>query len=150
MLADPIRLFDEAVHAISTRSNGRPLVTVVDDIHLLDDASLTLLSHLLARAAIFLVGTVRTGEPVPDLLTGLWRDDRVVRIDLDALSRESVDTLLHLVLGGPMEVGAALHLWSVSRGNPLYLRELRARRARCRRARRPVGGVAPRRAGAEQ
>jgi hypothetical protein len=124
MLVDPVRLFDEAVHAITARSNGRPLVTVVDDIHLLDDASLTLLSHLLARSAIFLVGTVRTGEPVPDLLTGLWRDDRVVRIDLDALSRESVDTLLHLVLGGPMEVSAALKLWSVSQGNPLYLREL--------------------------
>jgi DNA-binding CsgD family transcriptional regulator len=124
ILADPVRLFDDAVQAISARSNGRPLVTVVDDIHLLDDASLTLLSHLLARASIFLVGTVRSGEPVPDLLTGLWRDDRVVRIDLDVLSRESVDTLLHLVLGAPMEVGAALHLWSVSRGNPLFLREL--------------------------
>ena len=109
---------------IAQRSDGRRLVTVVDDIHLLDDASLTLLSHLLARSAIFLIGTVRTGEPVPDLLTGLWRDDRVARIDLDSLSREHVDTLLHLVLGAPMEVGAALHLWSVSRGNPLYLREL--------------------------
>ena len=80
-------------------------------------------SMLSARAAE--VGElVRTGEPVPDLLTGLWRDDRVVRIDLEMLNRESVDTLLHLVLRAPMEVGAALHLWSVSRGNPLYLREV--------------------------
>ncbi|HEY5012535.1 MAG TPA: AAA family ATPase, partial [Acidimicrobiia bacterium] len=123
-VSDPVRLFDDAARAVSERAGGGRLVTVVDDIHLLDDASLTLLSHLLARAVIFLVGTVRTGEPVPDLLTGLWRDDRVVRVDLEALSRESVDTLLHLVLGGPMEVGAALHLWTVSRGNPLYLREL--------------------------
>jgi len=122
--SDPVRVFDDALQAITERSGGRRLVTVVDDIHLLDDASLTFLSYLLARGAIFLVGTVRSGEPVPDLLTGLWRDDRVVRLDLDALSRESVDTLLHLVLGGPMEVGAALHLWSVSLGNPLYLREL--------------------------
>jgi DNA-binding CsgD family transcriptional regulator/DNA-binding transcriptional ArsR family regulator len=124
ILADPVRLFEDVVQHIAEHSDGRRLVTVVDDIHLLDDASLTLLSYLLARSAIFLVGTVRTGEPVPDLLTGLWRDDRVERIDLDALSRESVDTLLHLVLGAPMEVGAALRLWSVSRGNPLYLREL--------------------------
>jgi DNA-binding CsgD family transcriptional regulator len=122
--SDSVRVFDDALHAIAERSNGRRLVTVVDDIHLLDDASLTLLSYLLARDALFLVGTVRSGEPVPDLLTGLWRDDRVVRIDLDALSREHVDTLLHLVLGAPMEVGATLYLWSVTLGNPLYLREL--------------------------
>lgn len=122
--SDPVRVFDDARRSIAERTDQRRLVTVVDDIHLLDDASLTLLSYLLARDAIFLVGTVRSGEPVPDLLTGLWRDDRVARVDLEALSREHVDTLLHLVLGAPMEAGAARHLWSVTLGNPLYLREL--------------------------
>jgi DNA-binding CsgD family transcriptional regulator len=67
---------------------------------------------------------VRTGEPVPDLLTGLWRDGRVERVDLHDLSRAHLDTLLHLALGGPIEAGAGREFWEVTRGNPLYVREL--------------------------
>ena len=73
---------------------------------LLDAASLALLGYLAAQRTIFLIATVRTGEPVPDLLTGLWRDGRLERVDLHDLSRTHLDTLLHLALGGPIEAGA--------------------------------------------
>jgi DNA-binding CsgD family transcriptional regulator len=100
------------------------LVTVADDVTLLDAASLALLGYLAARGTIFLIATVRTGEPVPDLLTGLWRDGRVERVDLEDLSRTQLDTLLHLALGGPMEAGAGREFWEVTKGNPLYVHEL--------------------------
>src|SRR5262249_53233075 len=86
--------------------------------------SLALLGYLAAQRAIFLIATVRTGEPVPDLLTDLWRDGWLERIDLHDLSRAHVDTLLHLALGGPIEAGAGQELWEASRGNPLYVHEL--------------------------
>jgi DNA-binding CsgD family transcriptional regulator len=90
----------------------------------LDAASLALLGYLVGRETIFLIATVRTGDPVADLVTGLWRDGRVERVDLADLSRVQLDTLLHLALGGPMEAGSGRELWEATTGNPLYLREL--------------------------
>jgi AAA ATPase-like protein len=103
-------LFEETRRALHER-HGRRLVTVADDVSLLDDVSLALLGYLAARQTIFLIATVRTGEPVPDLVTGLWRDGRVERADLHDLSRAHLDTLLHLALGGPIEVRAANRPW---------------------------------------
>jgi DNA-binding CsgD family transcriptional regulator/tetratricopeptide (TPR) repeat protein len=119
-----VALFEQARQALHDRHRGRRLVTVADDMALLDAASLGLLGYLAAQRAIFLIATVRTGEPVPDLLTDLWRDGRLERVDLHDLSRAHVDTLLHLALGGPIEAGAGQEFWEASRGNPLYVHEL--------------------------
>jgi DNA-binding CsgD family transcriptional regulator len=119
-----VALFEETRRALHERHHGRRLVTVVDDVSLLDDVSLALLSYLAGQGTIFLIATVRTGEPVPDLVTGLWRDGRLERVDLHDLSRAHLDTLLHLALGGPMEAGAGREFWEVTRGNPLYVHEL--------------------------
>ena len=120
----PAMLFEQTRRALHERHRGRRLVTVADDMALLDAASLALLGYLAARKTIFLVATVRTGEPVPDLLTSLWRDDLVERVDIHDLSRAHLDTLLHLALGGPIEAGAGREFWEVTRGNPLYVHEL--------------------------
>jgi hypothetical protein len=117
-------LFEQTRQALHDRHRGRRLVTVADDMALLDAASLALLGYPAAQRAIFLIATVRTGEPVPDLLTDLWRDGRLERVDLHDLSRAHVDTLLHLALGGPIEAGAGQEFWESSRGNPLYVHEL--------------------------
>ena len=39
-------------------------------------------------------------------------------------ARTHLDTLLHLALRGPIEAGAGQEFWEVTRGNPLYVREL--------------------------
>jgi DNA-binding CsgD family transcriptional regulator len=119
-----VALFEQVRRTLHERHDGRRLVTVADDVSLLDAASLALLGYLAAQRAIFLIATVRTGEPVPDLLTGLWRDGRVERVDLHDLSRAHLDTLLHLALAGPIEAGAGREFWDVTRGNPLYVHEL--------------------------
>lgn len=119
-----VTLFDETRRALQQRHGGRRLVTVVDDISMFDDVSLALLGHLAEQKTIFLIATARSGEPVPDLVTGMWRDGRLDRIDLSDLSRMHFDTLLHLVLGGPIEAGASREIWETTSGNPLYAREL--------------------------
>ncbi len=119
-----VALFEETRRALHDRHHGRRMVIVADDASLLDAASLALLGYLAAQRTIFLIATVRTGEPVPDLLTDLWRDGRVERVDLHDLSRAHLDTLLHLTLGGPIEAGAGRQFWDVTRGNPLYVHEL--------------------------
>ena len=121
---DMVALFEQTRRALRERHHGRRLVTVADDVSLLDAVSLALVGYLAAQGMIFLIATVRTGEPVPDLVTSLWRDGRLERVDLEDLSRAHLDTLLHLALGGPMEAGAGREFWEVTRGNPLYVREL--------------------------
>jgi hypothetical protein len=102
---------------------GVPIL-VLDDAHRLDASSLTIVDHLLALGAVFAVATVVTGEPVPETLTRWWRDERAVRIELADLDRLGVDTLLHVVLEGPLEANASARLWEASHGNALALREL--------------------------
>src|SRR2546423_1663973 len=97
---------------------------MVDDLHLLDVTSATLVLQLLATGLIFLVGTVRSDLDAPAAVTALWRDERSTRVDLGDLPRDSVETLLHLALGAPVDGPAAHALWSRSRGNVLFLREL--------------------------
>jgi DNA-binding CsgD family transcriptional regulator len=117
-------VFELARRHLEDPSTGRRTVVVADDLHLFDAASLSLVAHLTNRRTIFLVGTVRTGDALPDLVTALWRDGQVTRSDLSSLDRTDVDTLLHLALGGPLEAGSRMQLWSISQGNPLYLHEL--------------------------
>ena len=52
----------------------------------------------------------------------LSRRDHVLRIDLENLPRDDIDTLLHLALGGPVKAAAGEALWTRSHGNLLFLR----------------------------
>lgn len=115
----------KAVAALAdlTPPDGR-LVLLVDDVHALDDASAAVLHQVAVATPAFLVATLRTGEGAPDAITSLWKDELVRRIDLSPLDRNSVETVLATVLGGPID-GAVVHrLFEVSQGNLLYLREL--------------------------
>ena len=121
---DTAALFEQSRRALYQGHGGRRLVIVADDVPLLDSASLALLGYLAAQGTIFLIATVRNGEPVPDLVTGLWREGRLERVDLADLSRADLGTLLHLALGDPVEAGTSREFWRITGGNPLYVREL--------------------------
>src|SRR6202034_354584 len=47
---------------------------IVDDAHLLDDASATLVHQLAMTRALRVLATVRSGEPAPDAVVALWKD----------------------------------------------------------------------------
>ena len=99
-------------------------VVVVDDAHLLDDASAAVVRQLLARPTVFLLLSVRSGSRPPDAIDGLWRDVDVPTLELPPLSERGSALLMAEVLGGPVRPGAQVRLWSWSRGNPLFLRHL--------------------------
>ena len=121
---DPVSLYDRAAAALRERAGRGRFVLLVDDLHWLDATSATLLGQLLDGGALFLLGTISAGEPAPETVSRLWHGDRVARVDLGDLRRDSVETLLHLALVGPVEAGTVEQLWSTSRGNVLFLREL--------------------------
>jgi hypothetical protein len=120
-----VRVFARAARAIEDRGGGERFVLLVDDLPFLDVTSATLLLQLLVAGLVFLVGTVRSDvTATASVVPALWRDDHSRRIDLADLPRDSVETLLHLALGAPVD-GPAVHtFWSASRGNVLVLREL--------------------------
>ena len=110
--------------AVTARAGGRPLVVFVDDAHLLDDGSATLVHHLALTQAATVLVTVRTGEPAPDPVVAMWKDGLAERIEVSALGDAAIEELLVTVLGGPVDAASVRQLADRSRGNPLYLREL--------------------------
>lgn len=110
--------------ALRASAGDRPLLLAVDDAHLLDDASALLVHQLAAAGGATVVATIRAGEPVPDPVMALWKDDLIDRIEVDALDREAVGRLLPTVLGGAVDPGTEESLWQRSGGNALYLHEL--------------------------
>jgi len=113
-----------AAGAIVGRTGEERFVLGVDDAHLLDDQSAALLQHLTLTDRAFLLLTVRSGEPAPDSLVGLWKDQMFEWLELQPLSRDETEELLESALGTHVEDGTTHRLWDLTRGNPLYLREI--------------------------
>lgn len=104
--------------------HGRPLVVGVDDAHLLDELSLTLLHQLATGGEVALVVTACTDGPGTDRLAPLWKDGAAQRLELEPLTRGDADRLVAAALGGDVDTRTSERLWRLSRGNPLFLREL--------------------------
>ncbi|MEP9392003.1 LuxR C-terminal-related transcriptional regulator [Gordonia sp. VNQ95] len=96
----------------------------VDDAHLLDELSATLLHQLAIDRAVHIVATVRSGETVPDAVTSLWKDNHLLRITLSPFTKEQSVELVESVLGGQLEEHSADRMWAASGGNALFLRHL--------------------------
>jgi DNA-binding CsgD family transcriptional regulator len=110
--------------AVAETGRGRPLVVFVDDAHLLDGGSATLVHQLALTGAATVLVTVRSGETTPDPVVALWKDALAERIDVGKLSDAAIEELLVTVLGGPVDTASLRQLADHCRGNPMVLREL--------------------------
>ena len=123
-LPEGVELLARARRRLAERAGGHRLVLCVDDGQQLDDASATLVHQLVVTREAFAIVTVRSGDPVPDAVRALWKDELCTRLELAALSREDVDVLLAAALGAPADGGTVTALWKRTRGNALFVREL--------------------------
>jgi len=133
--ADPRVLLERARQHLG--GDGR-FVLLIDDVPALDPASAVLIAQLVSADALFLIATAREGEAPPENLTAVLSGHRSLRIELAALDREGVDTLLHLALRGPLDGAAGKQLFDTSGGNPLYLASSCSRRSPPGRSSRPL------------
>ncbi|MCF6736831.1 LuxR C-terminal-related transcriptional regulator [Blastococcus sp. KM273129] len=101
-------------------------VLAVDDAHLLDEHSAIVLHRVVVRRLAPVLVTLRTGEPAPDTVTSLWKDDHLPRLELAPLDAAATAGLVARVLGGPVESRSARRLWRLTEGSPLFLRHLLA------------------------
>lgn len=122
--SQPLRIVSDVIAAITDSPQGGPVLVLVDDAHLLDDLSAYVIHQIVVRRAATVIVTLRSGTHTPDVITALWKDVSLPRIDLQALSRPQSDSLLERVLGGPVEPSCAARLWHMTFGNALFLRQL--------------------------
>ncbi|GII32688.1 helix-turn-helix domain-containing protein [Planotetraspora mira] len=103
----------------------RPVrVLVVDDAHLLDDASAALVHHLVANRRARVLLTLPGGAAAPDAVLALGRQHMLSHLRLGPLPATEVTQVLSAVLGDHVEALTAQRLRRVSDGNLWLLREL--------------------------
>ena len=112
-----------ALRQLTTTPRG-DLLVIVDDGHLLDDDAALLVRRLAIQQETPLVITVRTGPSLNASIAALWKDAPIERVDLDDLTQADTHRLLDAVLPGPIGAATRRQLWDLTRGNPLFLREL--------------------------
>ncbi|WJK42800.1 LuxR C-terminal-related transcriptional regulator [Solwaraspora sp. WMMA2056] len=132
----PVRHALAGLRAAAARARS---VLVIDDAHLLDEASAAVVHQLVADGTVPVLVTVRADKPVPEAVTALWKDAGVHRIDLAPLSPPQTEALVVAVLGGPVKGRTLRRLRDAAAGNPLLLRELIASAREAGLLDRPAG-----------
>jgi hypothetical protein len=85
LLPGPVRsdqvfsLLRVSARTLRERAAGRPIVLGVDDAQRLDPASAALVLQLASGADVFVLATVRVGEPCPDAIVAPWKEGSTLR-----------------------------------------------------------------------
>lgn len=126
-------LFAAVVRILTDLGAVRPVLLVLDDLHVADAASLQLLHHL-ARVAPdrrwLIVATYRAEDVTPgsefaQVAAALTRAQLCRRIDLRRLARPDCDRVVAALLpGGVPEPALLERVYTLSLGNPLFAQEL--------------------------
>ncbi|MFK0121064.1 LuxR C-terminal-related transcriptional regulator [Streptomyces sp. NPDC090994] len=97
---------------------------VVDDAHLLDDASAALVHQLAVHGRTRLVVVVTDTAAAPEAVSRLWTGELLPRLSLEPLPREETADLLTAAVGATPEPLTAGRLHRLCRGDLRLLREL--------------------------
>ncbi|MEV1174610.1 AAA family ATPase [Nonomuraea sp. NPDC049784] len=127
---DAFQLYDAVTSALVSLSQRRPVVVVIDDLHVADPASLRLLEFAAQQTwfeRLLLIGTYRDAEvepidhPLRDLLSPLVA--RATTITLTGLDQVEVGALMARTAGQepPPELVAEVHLRTG--GNPFFVEQ---------------------------
>ncbi|WP_375486339.1 AAA family ATPase [uncultured Mycobacterium sp.] len=108
----------------SLTSADGDLLLIVDDVHELDGLSATLVYQLALSGSARLLVTVRSDTQLPDVVTALWTDQLLSRVEVQPLNLDQAAAVLESALGEPLPKPVAEELVGRSRGNPLYLRHV--------------------------
>lgn len=121
---NPLELVRRSIAALRELADRRTMLLFVDDAQLLDPTSATLVLELAATTEVFVLATLRSGEPTPDAVDALWKDGGARRIELGRISDTAVEQLVEAGVGGPVEQRTMRQIVDSCAGNPLYAREL--------------------------
>lgn len=123
-MSDPLSSVRRLVDSFITQQRQGRVLLGVDDAHLLDGLSAHVVHQLAQSNGVRLVVTLRAGGGEPDAVTALWKDDRLVRMDLQPLSAAATRRIIETTLGGPVDARSAQRFWKLTGGNALFLRQM--------------------------
>jgi hypothetical protein len=121
------RLLEGLAVLLTNLAADRPVVVVIDDVHLADPSSLEALHYLAytcADSRFLIVVTARAAElsevAAGDILLGLEQEGLLRRLVVDRLRPEHLRDLAEAVTGEPVPSALVEWLDERSRGNPLF------------------------------
>ncbi len=127
-------LFADIADRLRDLAADRPVVLVVEDLHLADQSTVALFEYLVDEVArwtlpVLFVVTARTGDPASehpvDELADRVAPGRTVTVDLGPLDREAVRNLLRHLLDVDRVPPAVLdEVHDQTGGNPLFVTEV--------------------------
>jgi DNA-binding CsgD family transcriptional regulator len=119
--AEGVSLLVAARSAIEALGTDLPVVLGVDDAHLLDPASATLVHQLVINGTVQLIATIRDGEWVPEPIAELWRSGRVERHRVDALLPDDALAIAEMLVDATIPPQVGDELIRLTGGNPLFV-----------------------------
>lgn len=125
-----LRLLDVVAGFLLARSRERPVVLLLDDLHWIDAASLTMLRHVGQRAAghrLVVVAAYRAQEAGHELvvtLGALRAATEVATVRLGGLPADAVAELAGTVVEGRLSASTVSVLAEETGGNPFLVREV--------------------------
>ena len=124
-------LVEGVAAALCELSTIRPLLLILDDLHLADSPSgnaLSVLSTQLGRFPIQVIGNwtyFGSGRPMNrPTFERLVRLEAARSIQLDGIGPDAAAALVDALAGTATEGEVSQHVWHRTSGNPLYIREL--------------------------
>ncbi|MGZ4807066.1 MAG: ATP-binding protein, partial [Ilumatobacteraceae bacterium] len=96
-----------------------PALICIDDAHLLDDASATLVHQLVTSGRVSMLLVVTSDTRAPEAITALWKEGAAARVELQPLSRQETDDLTVGLLDRACSPIALERIWATTPGNPL-------------------------------
>lgn len=110
--------------AVGQLQGSGPNVVVVDDAHLLDDESASLVHHLVLNEICPVFLSIREGTSCPDAIRRIWADELALAIAVPPLSDAETDAMCEALLGGLVDRTTLNLLCAAGERNPLMLREV--------------------------
>jgi hypothetical protein len=118
----PAALIKSAADSIRSQADSRPII--VDNARLLDPLSASLVYHLVQEPASPLIVTVRSVLRIPQVVSALWGDGLLQRLDVIPLDGEETAAVVDAVGGAGVKGTDTATVYRRSAGNPLHLRML--------------------------
>ncbi|MCT1386113.1 LuxR C-terminal-related transcriptional regulator [Brachybacterium sp. p3-SID1565] len=122
--ADPLSAYAIVTSSLRERAQGRPVLLVIDNCDRIDELSGSLVAQLVRQREVSLLAATDTLTAPVDLISALWLERRIRRIDLDGLDRSATKRLLERTLGGEVSPRAVDTFCTATGGNPQLLIEL--------------------------
>ncbi|MHA7155241.1 LuxR C-terminal-related transcriptional regulator [Arthrobacter sp. TMN-50] len=116
-MSHPARVINGLARVLEDQAHGLPVIVIVDDVHLLDENSTTVLGQMVQSRTIRLAAACSEISGAPEYFKRLHREEALTQVELLPLGQRDVADYLGTALGQPASRASSLALHRHSGGN---------------------------------